>query len=101
MTKADITEVKSLNNPPAAVVVVIAGCVILFEAEIKKNGGEITSYTSKSDGKKHIDYWSIGKKNILNHKFLEMLVKFDKDNVSSKTLFKLREKVFNDPSITY
>ena len=37
----------------------------------------------------------------MNQNFLSLLKNFDKQNVSSKTLFKLKEKVFDDPSINY
>jgi dynein heavy chain, axonemal len=74
LTKADITEVRSFQNPPKAVQIVLeAVCTLLGEKES----------------------WDNAKKLLNQSNFTEMLMEFDKDNIPEKRLKKLRKDYIN------
>ena len=71
LTKADITEVKSFANPPAAVRIVMeAVCVLMGEKE----------------------GWDVSKRLLSRPDFMELLTGYDKDNIPEARLKKLRAK---------
>eukprot|EP00795_Rhopilema_esculentum_P000293 gene293-9945_t len=79
LKSSDITLVRSMVNPPQ-------GVKMVMEAGVKP--------VTKTDasGKQIEDYWAASKKLLGDMKFLESLKEFDKDNVPSKVIQKIREK---------
>eukprot|EP01035_Chromulina_nebulosa_P017366 gene17366-22914_t len=78
LTKADITEVKSFQNPPRAVQVVMeAVCVLLNEKE----------------------NWDSAKKLLSNSNFMDRLIMYDKDNIPDPILKKLRKSYIDEPEM--
>lgn len=73
-----------MNNPPHDVKMILEACLVLFEIDFPKNG----------------DSWPICKKTLLSAEFLKRMVEFDKENVSEKTLRKLKEKI-SHPNFEY
>ena len=88
---------KSFSNPPQIAVTVLSGLIILFENELKKQGCEKIYYLPKGQTKKEVNYFEMSKKYLFNNpaNMINMMVKFDANNVSKNTLNKLREKVFS------
>ncbi|KXZ54227.1 hypothetical protein GPECTOR_5g319 [Gonium pectorale] len=76
LSRNDIVEVKSLQNPPSGVRTVMEATCIMFDEKptIKNDPNNV--------GKKISDYWEPAKK-LLNDptKFLESLFTYDKDNI--------------------
>lgn len=99
MDKRSIVELKCFCNPPTAAITVLSGCVILFESYMRKNGLKVIYCKPQglNQGKKEYNYWEMAKKYLLNdpNKFVNMILCFEKDNVSQKTVEKLTEKVFS------
>jgi dynein heavy chain len=89
---ADINYVKGLKNPPAAIKLVMeAVCVVL---EVKPNRSK------DGDNREIVDYWkpSLG---LLNDKnFLETLKNYDKDNIPTKVIARIREKYTSNEDFT-
>jgi dynein axonemal heavy chain len=82
LKKSDISEVKSMGKPPLGVVLTMeAVCIMLGE---------------KAD-------WDAAKKVMANAQFLKMLKEYDKDNISPKTVKKLKKylehPMFNEESM--
>ena len=86
LTKNDIVEVKALKNPPAGVRLVMEVCCIFFlqkpkMVEDKRDGAK--------PGAKVADYWEASTKMLQDPpKFLESLMKFDKDGIVQETIDK-------------
>lgn len=107
----DITIVKSMKNPPAAVKLVLeAVCVIrAIKPERKLDASELPFISTNIsiefldfvlysflDGKIHDDYWSASLKMLSDLKFLDNLKSFDKDNIPTPTMKRIREKYISD-----
>lgn len=101
----DITIVKSMKNPPAAVKLVLeAVCVIRAIKPDRKSdpsktfplffikNDEIEFFLWNLGGKIIEDYWSASLKMLSDLKFLENLKTFDKDNIPVLTMKRIREK---------
>ena len=84
LTKADITEVKAMKNPPKAVKVVMeAVCQML---SIKPN--KINDPANPS--KKINDYWGPSQGLLADTKFLDTLRAYDKDNIPQPIIAAVR-----------
>ncbi|GFR47539.1 hypothetical protein Agub_g9261 [Astrephomene gubernaculifera] len=75
LTKANITEIKNMKNPPRAVKLVMeAVCKMLSIRPNKVND-------PANPARKVNDYWAPSKALLADPKFLEMLMRYDKDNI--------------------
>eukprot|EP00002_Diphylleia_rotans_P006932 TRINITY_DN1638_c0_g1_i1.p1 TRINITY_DN1638_c0_g1~~TRINITY_DN1638_c0_g1_i1.p1 ORF type:complete len:4126 (-),score=976.49 TRINITY_DN1638_c0_g1_i1:597-12974(-) len=81
INKNDIVEVKSMQRPPPGVKIVLEAVCIIRSIKPKKVDG--------AKGKQD-DYWEPAKLMLGDPKFLDQLLKFDKDNVSPATIEKLQ-----------
>ncbi|KAK2854426.1 hypothetical protein Q7C36_006295 [Tachysurus vachellii] len=88
---ADITVVKSMQNPPGAVKLVMESICVMkgIKPERKPDAG--------GSGKMIEDYWGPSKKLLGDMKFLENLKAFDKDNIPAANIKKIREKFIDNP----
>ncbi|KAG2439747.1 hypothetical protein HYH02_010624 [Chlamydomonas schloesseri] len=84
LSRNDIVEVKSLQNPPAGVRTVMDATCIMFDEKAKMKDDPANV------GKKVPDYWEPAKK-LLNDptKFLESLFSYDKDNIPDHVIKKI------------
>ncbi|XP_069036810.1 dynein axonemal heavy chain 3 isoform X1 [Lepisosteus oculatus] len=88
---ADITVVKSMQNPPGPVKLVMESICVMkgIKPERKPDPG--------GSGKMIEDYWGSSKKLLGDMKFLENLKTFDKDNIPAANIKKIREKFIDHP----
>ncbi|XP_076842922.1 dynein axonemal heavy chain 3 [Brachyhypopomus gauderio] len=88
---ADITVVKSMQNPPAAVKLVMESICVMkgIKPDRKPDPG--------ASGKMIEDYWGPSKKLLGDMKFLENLKAFDKDNIPAAYIKRIREKFIDHP----
>ncbi|KAK1794827.1 hypothetical protein P4O66_009897, partial [Electrophorus voltai] len=88
---ADITVVKSMQNPPPAIKLVMESICVMkgIKAERKPDPG--------GSGKMIEDYWGPSKKLLGDMKFLENLKAFDKDNIPAAHIKRIREKFMDHP----
>ncbi|XP_072535232.1 dynein axonemal heavy chain 3 [Salminus brasiliensis] len=88
---ADITVVKSMQNPPGAVKLVMESICVMkgIKPERKPDPG--------GSGKMIEDYWGPSKKLLGDMKFLESLKAFDKDNIPASNIKKIRDKFIGHP----
>ncbi|KAI8927547.1 dynein heavy chain and region D6 of dynein motor-domain-containing protein [Entophlyctis helioformis] len=87
----DITVVKSMKNPPAAVKVVMEAICVMKgykPARIKDPGGS---------GKMVDDYWGPAQKMLGDSHFLQGLKTYDKDNIDPKIIEKIRKTYIPNP----
>eukprot|EP00002_Diphylleia_rotans_P013196 TRINITY_DN2570_c0_g1_i1.p1 TRINITY_DN2570_c0_g1~~TRINITY_DN2570_c0_g1_i1.p1 ORF type:complete len:3210 (-),score=627.88 TRINITY_DN2570_c0_g1_i1:227-9145(-) len=95
LNKNDVSEVKSMKNPPEGVRKVMeAVCIML---DIKP-----TLLEGNRMGKKVYDYWESSKKMLSDSKFLQTLQAYDKDNIAPGIIEKIvpyiKDKTF-EPSV--
>lgn len=85
---ADITVVKSMKNPPSAIKLVLEAVCVLkgLKADRKPD----------ASGRMIDDYWAASQKMLGDMKFLESLKTFDKDNIPSAIMKKIREIYISD-----
>ena len=95
-------EMKAFKNPPALLKLVLAGCAILFEDYFRKSGMKAIFYPQKGSEKKEMNWEEMTRKYLLSNPaaFVEMIVNFDKDNVSKKTIEKLHKVLFSNTDIS-
>ncbi|XP_063078071.1 dynein axonemal heavy chain 3 [Engraulis encrasicolus] len=88
---SDITVVKSMTNPPAAVKLVMESICVMkgIKPERKPDPG--------GSGKMIEDYWGNSKKLLSDLHFLDTLKAFDKDNISPAVIKRIREKFIDHP----
>lgn len=85
---ADITVVKSMKNPPAAIKLVLeAVCVLKGMKPDRK---------PDAAGRMIDDYWAASQKMLGDMKFLESLKTFDKDNIPQPIMKKIRDTYISD-----
>ncbi|EFJ44216.1 dynein heavy chain 2 [Volvox carteri f. nagariensis] len=91
LSRNDIVEVKSLQNPPAGVRTVMEATCIMFDEKPKMKDDPANV------GKKIPDYWEPAKK-LLNDptKFLENLFSYDKDNIPDHVIKKIESYIQRD-----
>ena len=84
LTKSDITEVKAMKNPPAAVKVVMETvCIMQSIKPVRKND-------PSNPSKKINDYWEASQKLLGDTGFLQSLKDYDKDNIPPAIIDKVR-----------
>ncbi len=83
---ADITVVKSMKNPPAAIKLVLEAVCVLKGLKPDRRPDAM--------GRMIDDYWGASQKMLGDMKFLESLRTFDKDNISAPIMKKIREVSF-------
>ncbi|XP_058476444.1 dynein axonemal heavy chain 3-like [Solea solea] len=88
---AHITEVKSMKNPPGPVKLVMESICIMkgIKPEKKPDPG--------GSGKMVEEFWGPSKKLLAEQKFLESLKTYDKDNIPSAFIKKIRDKYIDNP----
>ncbi|KAI1899406.1 hypothetical protein AGOR_G00061450 [Albula goreensis] len=91
LTTQDITVVKSMKSPPAAVKIVMEAICIL--KGIKPDRIPDPS----GSGKKVEDYWGPAKKLLGDMRFLQSLHEYDKDNIPPNLMAIIRKKYITDP----
>ena len=84
LKRDDITEVKSMKNPPAGVKLTMeAVCVMKEVAPVK---------VAAPDGRGKVDdYWDPAKKILNDSKFLQSLFDYDKDNIKPEVIEKIKK----------
>jgi dynein heavy chain len=83
---ADITVVKSMKNPPAAIKLVLEAVCVLKGLKADRRPDAM--------GRMVDDYWGASQKMLGDMKFLESLRSFDKDNIPAPIMKKIREVKF-------
>uniref|UniRef100_A0A8C5C8I2 Dynein axonemal heavy chain 7 n=1 Tax=Gadus morhua TaxID=8049 RepID=A0A8C5C8I2_GADMO len=88
---ADITVVKSMQNPPGLVKLVMESICVMkgIKAERRPDPG--------GSGKMVEDFWGPSKKLLGDMKFLDHLKAYDKDNIPVASIKKIREKFIDNP----
>ncbi|KAG7264995.1 hypothetical protein CRUP_017155 [Coryphaenoides rupestris] len=88
---SDITVVKSMQNPPELVKLVMESICIMkaIKPERKPDPG--------GSGKMVEDFWGPSKKLLGDMKFLDNLKAYDKDNIPAASIKRIREKFINNP----
>ncbi|BBM97612.1 dynein axonemal heavy chain [Marchantia polymorpha subsp. ruderalis] len=84
LTKADITEVKAMKNPPKPVKIVMEACCIMKEVKSKRIPDP------NKPGAKIEDFWGPAQQMLADTQFLPSLKDFDKDNINPKIIEKIR-----------
>ena len=88
---ADIVIVKTMNNPPLGVRLVMAAvCVIKLIPPEKIND-------PNNPGQKTLDYWGPSKKLLNDLNFLKDLIAFDKDNINQVAVQKIKKEYMTNP----
>ena len=83
LTKADITEMKGMKNPPKLVKLVMEGVCIMLEVKPDKKAAD--------DGKGKVDdYWGPATKVMSDMGFIPRLKGYDKDNIPEAVIKKIR-----------
>lgn len=80
---ADITVVKSMKNPPAAIKLVLEAVCVLKGLKPDRRPDAM--------GRMIDDYWGASQKMLGDMKFLESLRSFDKDNIPAPIMKKIRD----------
>ncbi|XP_043194572.1 dynein axonemal heavy chain 12-like isoform X3 [Amphibalanus amphitrite] len=88
---ADITLVKSMKNPPAAVKVVLAAVCVMKEVKPDRVNDP------KKPGQKMNDYWGPSQKMLTDTAFLATLREYDKDNIPPAVMDRIRREYMKDP----
>ncbi|XXQ30104.1 AAA+ ATPase domain-containing protein [Plasmodiophora brassicae] len=86
LKKSDLDEVKAMKKPPAGVLITVQATCILFNIPpIKKNDPD-------NVGKKINDYWEPASTKLFKDakKFLDMLMTYDKDNIPTDVIEKIK-----------
>ncbi|KAA6419936.1 MAG: dynein heavy chain axonemal [Trebouxia sp. A1-2] len=89
LTKGDITEVKSMKNPPSVVKLVMESVCHMLGVKPKK----VQDPTNPS--KKVDDYWEGSQKLLGESGFLQKLQTYDKDNIPPEVIVKIRPYMDN------
>lgn len=89
LTPQDVTIVKTMKSPPLAIKVVMEGICIMKDVKPERvpnpSGVGIVE-----------DYWPASKKVLTDMKFLDSLLHFDKDNIPSRVILKIHERVLGN-----
>lgn len=89
LTPQDITIVKTMKSPPIGVKVVMEGICIMKDVKPEK----VPNPTGVGLVE---DYWPASKKVLTDMKFLDSLLHFDKDNIPSRVIQKIQERVLKN-----
>uniref|UniRef100_A0A8C2VP56 Dynein axonemal heavy chain 3 n=1 Tax=Chinchilla lanigera TaxID=34839 RepID=A0A8C2VP56_CHILA len=91
LNPADISLVKSMQNPPGPVKLVMESiCVMKGQRPERKPD-------PSGSGKMIEDYWGVSKKILGDLKFLESLKTYDKDNIPPLVMKRIRERFIDHP----
>ncbi|GCC38553.1 hypothetical protein chiPu_0017068 [Chiloscyllium punctatum] len=88
---ADITVVKTMQNPPGPIKLVMESICVIKGIKPERKPDPTGS------GKMIEDYWGPSKKLLGDLKFLESLKTFDKDNISPAIMKRIRERFIDHP----
>ncbi|XP_030068202.1 dynein axonemal heavy chain 3 [Microcaecilia unicolor] len=91
LNPSDISLVKSMQNPPGPVKLVMESICVMKGIKPERKPDPSGS------GKMIEDYWGPSKKVLGDLKFLDGLKAFDKDNISPAVMKKIREKFIDHP----
>ncbi|NXU08026.1 DYH3 protein, partial [Pardalotus punctatus] len=91
LNPSDITLVKSMQNPPGPVKLVMESICIMRSIKPERKPDPSGS------GKMLEDFWGPAKKLLSDIKFLERLKSYDKDKIPPAIMKKIREKFMNHP----
>ncbi|PNI91684.1 DNAH3 isoform 3 [Pan troglodytes] len=91
LNPADISLVKSMQNPPGPVKLVMESICVMKGMKPERKPDPSGS------GKMIEDYWGVSKKILGDLKFLESLKTYDKDNIPPLTMKRIRERFINHP----
>ena len=93
LKKSDVDEVKNMKAPPGGVKLTMEAVCIMKEIPPVK--------VPAPDGKGKVDdFWEPAKKMMNDSKFLDSLVKYDKDNMKPEVIGKIRDKYVPNPDFT-
>ncbi|XP_026560379.1 dynein heavy chain 3, axonemal [Pseudonaja textilis] len=91
LNPADISLVKSMQNPPGPVKLVMESICVMKGIKPERKPDPSGS------GKMIEDYWGSSKKVLGDLKFLEGLKSYDKDNIPAVVMKRIRERFINHP----
>lgn len=90
---ADITEIRTMQQPPSTVRKVLAAiCVLTNRAPDKKPD-------PANPGKKIIDFWGPAKRALAEMDFISQLKNYDKDHIPPEIMKKLRDEYLTDADL--
>jgi dynein heavy chain len=89
LASQEITLLKTMKSPPGCIRIVMEGICIL--KDIKPERIPNPSGVGVID-----DYWPTSKKILTDMKFLDSLLNFDKDNIPSRVIQKVQERVLSN-----
>lgn len=81
LTTADIATIRAMKNPPMAVKVILETICILRDIKAEKMSGTAD------------EYWNLSKKMLNDPKFIENLLKFEKDSIAEHISERLHSKI--------
>ena len=90
---ADITEMRTMSQPPSTVRKVLASVMVLRSLEPDRKPDP------NNPGKKIIDYWTPAKKILADPNFISILENFDKDNIPPDIMRRIREEFLTDSDL--
>ncbi|XP_021567967.1 dynein heavy chain 3, axonemal [Carlito syrichta] len=91
LNQSDISLVKSMQNPPGLVKLVMESICVMKGLKPERKPDPSGS------GKMIEDYWGVSKKVLGDLKFLESLKTYDKDNIPPLIMKRIREKFIDHP----
>jgi dynein heavy chain len=91
LKQSDITNLKSMKSPPAAVKLVMEAVCVMKDIK------PIKIADPSGSGKKIEDYWAPSKTIMGDMKFLESLKVYDKDNINPSIMKVIRQKYIDNP----
>ncbi|XP_061330226.1 dynein axonemal heavy chain 3 isoform X2 [Pezoporus flaviventris] len=91
LNPSDISLVKSMQNPPGPVKLVMESICVMKGAKPERKPDP------NGSGKMVEDYWGPSRKLLSDLKFLESLKTYDKDNIPPAIMKKIREKFIDHP----
>ncbi|XP_022099330.1 dynein heavy chain 3, axonemal-like isoform X3 [Acanthaster planci] len=89
LKQPDITIVKAMQNPPQGIKLVMEAICIMKNVKPEKK--------TNDQGKIYEEYWPAAKKMLGDMKFLESLKDYDKDNIPSPIMKKIRDNYIPNP----
>lgn len=89
LTQADISIIRTMKNPPTVVKVVMEAVCIIKDVKPDKVPAPSGIGTVE-------DYWGPSKKILSDMKFLEGLLKFEKDDIPNSCIKKLHERILSN-----
>ncbi|XP_058892872.1 dynein axonemal heavy chain 3 [Kogia breviceps] len=91
LNPADISLVKSMQNPPGPVKLVMESICVMKGLRPERKPD------SSGSGKMIEDYWGVSRKILSDLKFLESLKTYDKDNIPPMIMKRIRERFIDHP----